>query len=308
MAERYNREKLIEGIRNAVQRILEERRIDEADKANNPIEHEADRLYDKIYALCLRTVPDTLRSNVQFWEGAFMEVLFGANVNVHYKVVSYPTEEDRKKVYNVQSLQKKLGFNTKTFDLFLSYEIVDGVTDENVVADDFGHELNHVYQEVCRMHNQHEQKVYDKDLYGAVGERMNSKNSSERCIAKLMYYSNRREQDSMIQGLKCELRKRNVELDKVDDVDIEFNKNAEEYERWIRYFLKHSDSPDMKKTISFYNKNFGYDYRGIYDLIRFRYSRLMRKYERAMDEYSEWYRRRNGFFSERRPLDERYIF
>jgi len=298
---------LTEEIRKTVRLILEERRLDEADLANNPVDHEIDRMYEKISGICEETVPKPFKNNIRIWTGMFDESMFGVETTVHYKVISYPSEEIKVILHSNPTFQKILGFNTKTSELYLSYEIIDGVSDDNVVADEFGHELNHLYQDACRIQNQSPRPVYGKDLYGAVRNGMESKNICERCVARLIYYSNRREQDSLIQGFKSELRRREVNPSEIDNTETEFSKSANEYERYVEYFLNNHESDDMKKVISFYTKNFGYDYRGLYDLFRFRYGRLFKKYKRAVDEYTRWYKNKYNFFSEREGLNERYI-
>lgn len=270
---------------------LNKRELYEVLSVAEPVDEEADRLLDLIDRNYERVGRQKrIADGVWQYQGELNDVVFGTECRIYF-LVNVIKDVGRYEQIRHQ-ISKPLGYDQKKNEIYLSYNVIGGDVDHREVADDFGHELKHMYQELQRR-GQQTPRLFSrpdgKDVYEFVTSHINSASPAKRIIASLFYHSVRREQDAFLNGLYGELKK----IDHPSAYsypDTNFHLMFNDYENKFDTFRNPRNRDIFVNASREYEERFGLGFNHLLHFFGSRINRLRRKRDRVLRRYDIWYR------------------
>ena len=219
---------------------------------------EIDDAVSKIYKCIQSTIGESsvnsIDNGLDLYVGNCECSLFGENVLIEYYVYNADSDEIIQEV--IDGAYSRNGYDEATKELIITIYLVNGEVIEPVSTKNVSHELKHMFQIRYAKKSNRNYKQLNGSEYQYASEVLDSEASSQiaKKIAWLFYYSNRHEQDALMNEYYEDLRNnRQFIIDK----DSEIHSRLFSYEH-LAEWAKICNTEEFVNELAKYKK-FGYN-------------------------------------------------
>ena len=248
-------------------------------------------VYSKIEETLGNATENKIEKGLSLYVGDFECEMWCEKVNVEYYVYNADSDEI---IYNaIQNAFSRNGYDEETKEMIITIYLSNGEVIEPVSTKNISHEVEHILQIQYSKKNNKNYKLLNRDEYKYASEIIDNEKAPQiaKKIAWLFYYSNRHEQDALMNEYYEDLRHNRQFI---------IDKNSEIHSRLFSYehlaeWCKLCNTEEFNNELNVYRR-FGYNRTAFFTMV----DKGLKRFKKKMKNVEKHFENRVSQLNEQR--------